>query len=124
MSELLLLDPRINSVVKKTIYRSLLSPLLPRSLLRSRKNYQEKNPQPGFSHDLSFCFLLCRCMLLKVAFWHIYSIRITLLSYKDVGLYIQYWWKYECLKFALCSDRRGPTHLNMIEMAAPSIDIL
>src|SRR6266498_1258160 len=49
--------------------------------------------------------------------------RITLLSYKDVGLYIQYWWKYKCLKFALCSDRRGPTHLNMIEMAAPSIHI-
>ncbi len=48
--------------------------------------------------------------------------RITLLSYKDVGLYIRYWWKYECLKFALCSDRRGPTHLNMIEMAAPSDD--
>src|SRR6266498_5587365 len=46
--------------------------------------------------------------------------RITLLSYKDVGLYIQYWWKYKYLKFALCSDRRGPTHLNMIEMAAPS----
>src|SRR6266498_3890813 len=46
--------------------------------------------------------------------------RITLLSYKDVGLYIQYWWKYKCLKFALCSDRRGHTHLNMIEMAAPS----
>src|SRR6266511_2612499 len=50
--------------------------------------------------------------------------RITLLSYKDVGLYIQYWWKYECLKFALCSDRRGPAHLNMIEMAAPSYYII
>ena len=50
--------------------------------------------------------------------------RITLLSYKDVGLYIQYWWKYECLKLTLCSDRRGLTHLNMIEMAAPSPTII
>src|SRR6266498_3911699 len=50
--------------------------------------------------------------------------RITLLSYKDVGLYIQYWWKYECLNFTLCSDRRGLTHLNMIEMAAPSPTII
>ena len=72
---------------------------------------------------MSFCFLLYRRLLLKVTFWFVYSMRITLLSYKDVGLYIQYWWKYECLKLTLCSDRRGPTHLNMIEMAAPSIYI-